>query len=269
MKTWAQLFSEHPEVPLELFHWWLSDVLDHSLVNLPLQERPDEKAEQAFQQAAHRLAQGEPVQYVCGRAPFRDLDLKVDKRVLIPRPETEQLVQIALDRFIRPGHRVLDVGSGSGCIALSIKKTLPGCQVEGRDISQDAIDLARENAKALNLDVPFKQAHLLSDEPFRSWEIIISNLPYIGEKEKADLPSNVLEFEPHLALFSGPDGTDLILELLRQAENVLAPGGTLLLETGESQGTVWRQAAADQGWGIEGIKDLADRERFWIFQKEA
>ncbi|MDF3128840.1 peptide chain release factor N(5)-glutamine methyltransferase [Kiritimatiellaeota bacterium B1221] len=265
MKTWAQLFSDHPEVPPDLFHWWLSDFLDHSLIHLPLQDVPDQQAQQAFQRAAKRLTQGEPVQYVCGRAPFRDLDLKVDNRVLIPRPETEQLVQIALDRYIQPGDRVLDVGTGSGCIALSIKKARPDCQVEGRDISEDALTLARENAALLNLDVPFKQAHLLTGEPFRSSEIILANLPYIGEREKPELPDNVIHFEPHLALFSGPDGSDLILQLLVQARKVLTPEGTLLLETGERQGDIWKQAAQDLGWKVEGRCDLAGRERFWIF----
>lgn len=247
-------------------HWWLSDFLNCSLTTLPLLTTPDEKAVQAFQQAVDRLAQGEPVQYVCGRAPFRDLDLKVDKRVLIPRPETEQLVQIALDRFIQPGDRVLDVGTGSGCIALSIKKALPTCQVAGRDISQDAIDLARENAQTLGLVVAFKTADLLNEEPFRSREVILANLPYIGEKEKADLPANVRDFEPHLALFSGPEGVDLILKLLEQARQVLTPNGVLLLETGENQGEIWHQSAKELDWKIEGLRDLAGRERFWVFK---
>lgn len=237
-----------------------------SLTHLPLQAPVSDADQVAFTEAVSRLKQGEPIQYICGRAPFRDLELKVDPRVLIPRPETEQLVQIALDRFIRPGGRVLDVGTGSGCIALSIKKARPDCRVEGRDISEDALNVARENAEQLALDVTFKQADLLSGEPFRSWEVIIANLPYIGENEKPALPADVREFEPHLALFSGADGTDLILQLLAQARQVLTPDGLLLLETGENQEAVWHEAAEKLGWRIEGIRDLAGRKRFWVFQ---
>ncbi|WFB35701.1 peptide chain release factor N(5)-glutamine methyltransferase [Kiritimatiellota bacterium B12222] len=267
MKTWAELISEVPDVPPELLQWWLSDFFDASLTHLPLQDSPSESQLTAFTQAVVRLKTGEPVQYVCGRTPFRDLELHIDARVLIPRPETEQLVQIALDRFITSGDRVLDVGTGSGCIALSIKKARPGCQVSARDISAEALEVARENARRLGLDVDFKQADLLTEEPFRSSELIIANLPYIGEIEKADLPENVREFEPHLALFSGDDGTPLIKKLLKQALDVLTPEGVVLLETGEHQGAIWRQQATELGWQVESICDLADRERFWIFKR--
>ena len=265
MKTWTSLLSEKPELPIGILHWWLSDYLNRSLTNLPLQETVSETDQGAFEEAVERLAKGEPVQYVCGKTPFRDLELKVDKRVLIPRPETEQLVQIVLDRFTNSHYRILDVGTGSGCIALSIKKARPGWEITGLDISQDAIDLARENAETLQLDVAFKQVDLLTDMPFRSSELIIANLPYIGTEEWDNLPVTVREYEPALALFSGPKGTDLILRLLEQAKDVLVPGGHLLLETGENQGDVWRKAAEDGKWEVEGIKDLAERKRFWIF----
>lgn len=265
MYTWNQLFSNQQNIPPSLLQWWLSDYLDCSLTNLPLKETPSDDDLEIFERASERLRKGEPVQYVCGRAPFRDIEVKVDARVLIPRPETEQLVQIALDRFIKSADRILDIGTGSGCIALSIKHARPDCQVEGRDVSEEALDLARENATSLGLDVTFKQADVLEGEPFRSSELIIANLPYIGTEEAKSLPENVHDFEPHIALFSGPKGADLILTLINQAKEVLIPGGHLLLETGETQGAFWKQAAQEGGWELEGLKDLAGRERFWIF----
>jgi len=289
-KKWATKIEDaSTEVDVKLLQWWLSDYLACPLTHLPLSACPDRSSEQAFDQAAARLAKGEPVQYVCGRAPFRELELKVDKRVLIPRPETEQFVQIALDRLLQAGDRVLDIGTGSGCIALAIKYARPDCRVEGWDLSEDALELARENAQKLKLDVQFRQADLLTPGPFQNSlavtgrqlpgqsrrettraaaqvELLIANLPYIGEKEADDLPKMVREFEPHMALFSGPDGTDLILKLLEQAKEVLAPGGHLLLETGENQGPIWKKAAKTLNWSLEGKKDLAGRERFWILK---
>lgn len=265
-KTWRVLIREaSANVEQSVLLWWLSDTLDRPLTQLPLDKIPDPETLRTFESVLPRLAAGEPVQYICGRAPFRDLELKVDSRVLIPRPETEQLVQIALDRLLPPGAAVLDLGTGSGCIALALKHERPDCRVEGVDLSPDAVALARENAERLNLDVPFRQQDLLSGEPFRNWKLLIANLPYIGEKEAPALPSTVRDFEPPMALFSGPEGTDLILRLLQEAQDFLAPGGQLLLETGETQGAVWKQAADAWGWEIRGLKDLAGRERFWIF----
>lgn len=264
--TWQHLFNHYADVPAEKLRWWLSDRLELSLTALPMRDCPDEKLRGEFVAAAERLRRGEPVQYVCGRAPFRDLELVVDARVLIPRPETEQLVHIALEEVIRPGDRVLDVGTGSGCMALSIKKARPDCVVEGRDVSTDALDVARENARRLGLEVAFAPGHLCKQEAEGSWDVILANLPYIGEKKRVELPKEVREFEPDLALFSGPDGTDLVLELMEDAGRVLSASGTLLLETGEQQGHLYRPAAGKLGWHIEGRCDLAGRERFWIMQ---
>jgi release factor glutamine methyltransferase len=267
MKTWQDLFTQYSDVPVEKLRWWLSDTLDLSLTALPMTQYPGPRMRKGFEAAAERLRRGEPVQYICGRAPFRDLELQVDARVLIPRPETEQLVQIALDEVIRPGDRVLDVGTGSGCMALSVKKVRPDCVVEGRDVSDAALEVARGNARRLGLDVDFTRGHLCQEEADGSWDVILANLPYIGEKERSDLPAEVRDFEPGPALFSGEDGTDLVLELMEDARRVLRSSGTLLLETGENQGRIYRPAAGKLGWQIEGCLDLAGRERFWKLQR--
>lgn len=265
--TWQDLFTHCADVPAEKLRWWLSDRLDLSLTALPMTDVVEPGLRTEFDAAVKRLRGGEPVQYVCGRAPFRDLELMVDARVLIPRPETEQLVHIALAEVIRPGDRVLDVGTGSGCIALSVKKALPACVVEGRDVSTDALDVAGENAKRLGLDVHFAPGHLCKQEADGSWDVILANLPYIGEKERDDLPAEVRDFEPGQALFSGVDGTDLVLELMQDARRVLRSPGTLLLETGENQGQILRPMAEKLGWHIEGRCDLAGRERFWLLHR--
>jgi release factor glutamine methyltransferase len=264
MATWRELLDAESGVSPDLLRWWLSDRLETGLMSLPLDREAPAEETAAFEAASRRLAAGEPVQYVCGRAPFRDLMLQVDRRVLIPRPETEQLVQIALDRVIRTGDRVLDVGTGSGCIALAVKHERPGCRVEGRDLSEDALEVARANAEACRLEVAFRQADLLSSEAPASWEVILSNPPYIADRE--ELPSNVRDHEPGSALFSGPDGLNAIRCLLVQAWNVLAPGGRMLLETGETQHAVIEVEAQSLGWQTESLQDLAGRDRFVLLR---
>jgi release factor glutamine methyltransferase len=195
--------------------------------------------------------------------------LRVTPDVLIPRPETEQLVQLALDRVLRPRDRVLDVGTGSGCIALSLKQESPDLQVEGTDVSEPALQVARQNAADLNIPVSFHHSDLLAAEAAGSWDVIISNPPYISPTERSALPQEVRDFEPEEALFSGSDGLDHIRRLLQQSLRVLAPGGRLLMETGEDQGPALTQAAARLGYSIEHLPDLAGRERFRILKRKS
>jgi release factor glutamine methyltransferase len=266
-RSWQDWFDLSPDVPRDLLIWWLSDLLDLPLTQLPLYAIPSEAQRDLFQKSRTRLRKGEPVQYVCGRAPFRNLMLEVDSRVLIPRPETEQLVQLAFDTGIPRAATVLDVGTGSGCIALSIKSERPDCRVSARDVSADALDLARANAARLHLDVDFTLASLLDGVPDHSVDILIANLPYIGEQERAELPANVRDFEPELALFADHDGTDLVVKLMHQATKALSPNGILFLETGEQQGAIYRKTANSLAWKLENRRDLAGKERFWIFSK--
>jgi release factor glutamine methyltransferase len=265
--TWRDLLAGTGGIPETTLRWWLSDFLNCPLTRLPLEDTPTEADREAFRQAAERLAAHEPVQYVCGRTPFRSLVLTVTPDVLIPRPETEQLVQLALDRMIRPGDRVLDVGTGSGCIALSLKQERPDLEVEATDVSNSALEVARKNAQRLGLDVQFRQADLLASEAPSSWDVIISNPPYIGTGERAGLPPEVREFEPSGALFSGADGLDHLRILLEQSQQALAPEGRLVIETGETQGPALDRLAGSCGFKIEHIKDLAGRERFRLLSR--
>lgn len=233
---------------------------------IPWEEPPGKENARAFVSAVLRLERGEPVQYVCGKAPFMDFEVRVTPDTLIPRPETEQLVTLALGRVVRPGDRVLDVGTGSGCIAIAVKRALPSCVVAAVDISIAALEIARGNADALGTEIRFKQADLLEGQSQNSWDVIIANLPYVGENEREQLPEEVRDHEPSLALFAGEDGTSLVTNLLYQARGVLAPGGRVVLETGENQGETYRRVARELGWKATAYNDLAGRERFWLFQ---
>ncbi len=263
-ETWRELISQSPGVPSEKFRWWLSDLLDCPLTQLPLDSRPDSVLRDRFLDALQRLERNEPVQYICGKAPFLDFEVRVTPDVLIPRPETEQLVDRVLQQLPDTPLNILDVGTGSGCIAIALKRARPQWTVRAVDLSKKALAVARENARILGAEISFSQADLLRGLPPNSVDGIVANLPYIGEAERGDLPAEVRDHEPGLALFADHDGTALVLELMRQARTVLRASGRIFLETGEHQTAVYRNAAAELGWHLESFRDLADRERFHV-----
>jgi release factor glutamine methyltransferase len=171
-------------------------------------------AVRAFQNAVRRRAvEREPVAYIVGSRGFRRLDLTVDHRVLIPRPETELLVEVALS--LLRGVRVLDVGTGSGAVALALKDERPDMHVTGSDLSVQALALARANGERLGLEVEWLRADLLTDVP-DEFDAILSNPPYVAESERGSLAPEILRHEPAEALFSGPDGLACIRRLLAQ-----------------------------------------------------
>jgi release factor glutamine methyltransferase len=176
--------------------------------------RVEGPAVRALQDAVRRRAvEREPVAYIVGRKGFRRLELAVDPRVLIPRPETELLVQTAL--ALGYGGCVLDVGSGSGAVALALKDERPDLRVAGSEISPDALDVARANAQRLGLEVRWLHADLLAGVP-DEFDAVLANLPYVAESERAELVPEILRHEPPGALFAGPDGLSAIRELLDQ-----------------------------------------------------
>lgn len=180
-------------------------------------------------QMTARRAAGEPVAYILGRKEFYGLELAVDPAVLIPRPETELLVDLALDR--NPAS-VLDVGTGSGAIALAIKRHRPGARVVATDASAAALEVARRNALRFNLEVELRHGRWFEPVAGERFEAIISNPPYVvvGDPHLAALP-----YEPRLALLGGADGLDGFRVLAREAPAHLLPGGWLLVEHGEGQ----------------------------------
>jgi release factor glutamine methyltransferase len=220
-----------------------------------------------FEEGVGRVAAGEPVQYVTGETGFMGLDLKTDARALIPRPETEGLVAevLACEAAWRPARpTVLDVGTGSGCVALALARARPQARCVGLDISEAALALAQENACRLGLEtrVRFQQANLLAHTAAASAELVVSNPPYVAQHAYARLPLEVRGFEPRCALDGGADGLRVIAPLVEQAARVLKPGGWLFLEMGETQGPEVVRLMTRHGFrSLATSRDLAGRER--------
>jgi len=199
---------------------------------------------------------GEPLQYIRRRTEFYGLDFYVDERVLIPRPETEVLVEAALERAPHAA-RVLDVGTGSGCIPISMERTRPDLRVTAVDLSLGALAVAHLNRTRLGSPIHLAGSDLLSSlrGPF---DLIVSNPPYIAAEEIEHLEIEVRGYEPRMALTPGPTGMELIDRLLAQAPPLLAPNGRILLEIGYGQSDAVREAAAARGYVVETIiPDLA------------
>jgi release factor glutamine methyltransferase len=203
-----------------------------------------------FSELVRRRVRREPVAQILGTAHFRELELMVDHRVLVPRPETELLVELAED-----GQRVLDVGTGSGAIALAIAQERAGVRVTGIDSSPDAIEVARANAERLALDVEFMIADLIVGGPY---ELIVSNPPYVRDSEWAGLAPEITLYEPQEALLGGPDGLDVIRRLVPEAAATLVRGGLLGVEVGQGQSRATEALFEKAGLrSIESKRDLA------------
>ncbi|MBP3731574.1 MAG: peptide chain release factor N(5)-glutamine methyltransferase [Mailhella sp.] len=216
---------------------------------------------------ARRLS-GEPVAYILGRREFYGRDFMVDRSTLIPRPETECLVDAALDFFDRKENvRFLDLGTGSGCIAITLAAERPGWNGIAVDISPAALDVARGNASAADVGgrLSFARADMSGPLPFAQGEfdLVISNPPYVSEQEYAVLDAGVRGFEPRAALVPGPTGLELPAAVTAAAQELLAPGGLLLMEHGWKQGGACRALCGDRFWkNVSTGCDLAGNERF-------
>jgi len=189
-----------------------------------------------FEAAIERRAQGEPLQHILGYTEFYGLKIRVSPDVLVPRPETEEVVEYALKKLSGiPEPRVLDVGTGSGCIALAVKHTRPEARVRACDVSDAACEIARGNASALDLSIDVSAADMLSpgfpDAVGGPYELVISNPPYIPDEEAETLSDTVREYDPPLALFAGQDPLRFYIALAHSAPDVLVPGGYLIVET--------------------------------------
>ena len=182
-----------------------------------------------------QLAAHKPAQYIIGQADFYGMQLKVDERVLIPRPETEELVELILTENPETNLSVLDIGTGSGAIALALAKNRPAWSVTAVDISQDALDVANENAKNQNLQIFLKKSDCFT-EISEKYDIIVSNPPYISREDESEVGLNVLYSEPHLALFADEDGLAIYRRIAEDAKDYLKDGGKIYLEIGYKQG---------------------------------
>ena len=212
-----------------------------------------------------RLQKNEPIQYIIGTEEFDGLTFEVDENVLIPRPETRELVQWVVEEYkTRNSCRILDIGTGSGCIAISLAKQLPQAEVEAWDISEGALKVAGKNARRNGAEVCFRRQDVLSAVSGSvHYEVIVSNPPYIAEKEKKDMDANVLDWEPSIALFV-PDDDPLLFyrKIAVLAKEMLTEDGTLYFEINQAYGQETMGMLGMLGYGhIELKKDSWGNDR--------
>ena len=200
-----------------------------------LQQEVTDKEKLFVEEIYQQLAAHKPAQYIIGYADFFGMHLTVDERVLIPRPETEELVELILAENPETNFSVLDIGTGSGAIALALAKNRSAWSVTAADISQEALNLASENAKNQKLNIFFKKSDCFA-EISEKYDIIVSNPPYISREDESEVGLNVLHSEPHLALFADEDGLAIYRRIAEDATDYLKDGGKIYLEIGYKQG---------------------------------
>ncbi len=283
--TWGELFKNTSvDLGNEQEARWLCEHasgLDASEFNSGLSELVSDRCGVALREMVRRRLSGEPLQYVMQCWSFRHLDVFVDPRVLIPRPETELVVQIALDSVRNTAQkidrkmRIVDLGTGSGVIGLALASELPlaSAEVWLTDISNDALDVARANLAGLGLvdgDVRLVQGDWFSALPNQlknSFDLVISNPPYIAVYD-ASVESVVRDYEPHLALYAGNDGMDAHRQIISQAGEWLVARGLLVLEIGHEQGLEIRNLLEENGFNsIEIRQDYSQRDRIALARK--
>lgn len=252
----------------------LASVLDIERLQLYLQfDRPLEADEVTrYREFLRRRGKGEPLQYILGTAEFYGRMFEVTPAVLIPRPETEVLVETAIDRLKSiESPSVADVGTGSGCIAITLAAEIPDAEIHATDISSEALDIARGNAELNGVEgrVRWREGDLLT--PLRGVPLaaVVCNLPYVSESDRGTLQREVRDWEPERALFAGDDGLSVVRRFIPQAADAVLPGGFVAMEIGAGQADevarLWQEAAPE--WGIELVKDLAGIDRVVVASK--
>jgi len=242
------------------------DVFNYDPVDVALRQESELPgfAPQRIADIIARLQRHEPLQYIVGSARFHGHRFKVTPAVLIPRPETEQLVDLVIDENPASDLRVLDMGTGSGCIAISLARALKFAQVDALDVSRDALAIARENAAALKVKVRFFESDMLLPQPSAQYDIIVSNPPYICWNEREAMDRNVKDYEPGQALFV-PDNDPLLFykAIARYAGESLERGGRLYLEINQRFGAEVKRLLEDSGLDeVRIIEDSYGKVRF-------
>ena len=255
------------ENPLYECDYLLSGCFDMPLLELQLEghREADPGRCETVLALFERRARREPAQYLLGKAPFRDLELEVTPAVLIPRPETEELVDLALERLPKGG-KVLDMGTGSGAIPLALKSERPDLHLTAADVSPDALKVARRNSEALHLDVEFIHSDLWSALENRCFDLVTANLPYVSEAEYKQCEQEIF-FEPVLALTAPDEGLFLMKKMISELDSHLSPGGYAIFELSDGQNDVICAYGRSQGFEAEMKRDLAGKKRFVILRK--
>jgi len=225
----------------------------------------NESNQNLFLSALERLKTHEPIQYVLGKTSFMDLEFKVNNSVLIPRPETEDLVRLMLKEDL-DGKEVLDIGTGSGCIAISLAKNLPNAKVSALDISSDALEVAKENAKLNNVGIEFIHADIFKYNSNKKYDVIVSNPPYVTESEKSSMKKNVFDFEPKYALFVKNDDPLIYYRIILDfSENFLNKNGKIYFEINEKYYDKMKHIADDFNFKHTYLqKDIFEKNRYCI-----
>ena len=244
--------------------WSLVDMLTHNDLTLTAAQQMQ------IADAVERLKRYEPIQYILGAAEFDGMRLVVDARALIPRPETEELV-LLLAETLSPDASVLDIGTGSGCIAVALARRLPQAQVSAYDVSPDALALAAENARNQGVKIDFRQVDILHDAPADApvFDAIVSNPPYVTDSERASMEANVLDYEPALALFVPDDDPLLFYRAIADfAWTHLSIGGRLFFEINHRFGAEIVMMLRHKGFANCAVQhDAFGKERFVVAQK--
>ena len=242
------------------------DVFNYDPVDVALRQESElpDFAQERITDIIERLRQHEPLQYIVGEALFHGHKFKVTPAVLIPRPETEQLVDLIIDENPGSDLRVLDMGTGSGCIAISLARALKFAQVDALDVSHDALAVARENAATLKVKVRFFESDMLLPQPPATYDIIVSNPPYICWSERETMEANVKDYEPGQALFV-PDNDPLLFykAIIPYAAQSLERGGRLYLEINRRFGNEVKRLLEENGFDeVRIIEDSFGNTRF-------
>lgn len=260
----ASSFLEKHQQESYIAKWLLRERFDIEPIDIVMNQKrlsPQELGQ--LEEDLEQIAENYPVQYVVGHAWFYGRPFQVDERVLIPRPETEEMVDLILKNHDLRQQAVLDIGTGSGAIALTLKAERPDWQMTATDISQDALDLAGENARNLDIEVEFVKSDLFAHLTDKKYDLIVSNPPYISHGEWEIMGPSVRKYEPQLALFADSDGLAVYEELARELPAHLNEKGRVYLEIGYMQGaSVSRlmQEAFPQAQ-VEVIPDFSGKDR--------
>jgi len=213
-----------------------------------------------YEALLERRKSGEPLQYIEEEVSFYDINIEVNPNVLIPRPETEFFIEKIIDRAKDP-KKIIDIGTGSGCIGLSLAKHFNNAEVHLTDISFEALQVAEKNSNKNNIQVTIYHSNLLKEVRDNNFNLIVGNLPYIPSNEVKDLPAEVLNYEPILALDGGKEGLDCIAKLIKEANNKLSNNGLLALEIDSRSGDKLTKLTKDYT-NVEIVHDLTGRDRY-------
>lgn len=255
--------QEAKSITFWLMEYYLGATRKDILANKYWEKISSSGIEEAFLQ----VLAGKPIQQVTGWAPFYGRDFKINPNVLIPRNETEELVHLIINENKIAAPSILDIGTGSGCIPISLGLEIPGAKVSAIDISTEALSIARENADLFKVNIDFRELDILSaDLPFNNLDIIVSNPPYVRELEKVEMHPNVLNHEPHLALFVKDDDPLIFYRVIAsKARAALRKGGKLYFEINEALGEETKQLMVTQGFqDVKIMQDLNGKMRMAV-----